>query len=120
MHIQTYSVIFTNYSGIFRTLCKAGIIRTLLHSEPCQIENWRHIQNSGIFRTLVYSELKAYSEPCQISNIKHFAKTVTAPIIFSNFNYFCNISFSCSPLYETNKNTDLEKSYTCVHNILKS
>ena len=28
----------------------------------------------SIFRTLVYSEIKAYSEPCRISKMEHFIK----------------------------------------------
>lgn len=27
-----------------------------------------------------------------------------ATIIFANYNYFCNVSFSCSFFYERNKN----------------
>ena len=34
--------------------------------------------------------------------MKRFAKELTAIIIFTNYNYFCNISFSGSPPYEIN------------------
>ena len=69
---------------------------TLVYLEPWDIQNPRHIQNTAkhlsrnilyktlsnpdiirtlsIFRTLVYSEIRAYSEPCNISKIKHFIK----------------------------------------------
>ena len=62
-----------NYSDIFRTLC-----------------------NSGILKTLVYSEPEPYSKSWQISSMECFARIV------NGFNYFRNISFSCSLLYKTN------------------
>ena len=37
------------------------------------LEPW-HIQNAGIFRTLVHSEIKAHSERCRISKMEHFIK----------------------------------------------
>ena len=43
-HIQTYSGIFRNYSGIFRTHCNPGIFRSLTYTET-----W-YIQRSEIFR----------------------------------------------------------------------
>ena len=58
----------------------------MVHSEP-----W-HIKNPGVFRTLTYLE------PCQTSSIQHFAKMV------NGYNYFRNISFSRSLLYEKNVN----------------
>ena len=109
-HIHAYSSILRNYSGIFRTLCKPGIFRTLLHSEievysePWHIRNQKHIQNSDIFKTLAYSEAEtysepeAYSEPCETSKLKRFAKIV------NSYNYFHNVSFSRCPLYEINMN----------------
>ena len=67
------------YSGIFITLCSAGIFRTLVaYSEPC------FIQNPSIFRSL------KHSEPCQASTMEYFAK------ILNGYNYFRNISFSRS------------------------
>ena len=77
------------------------------------------MRTRGIFRTLVYWELEAYSEHwyiykpcilrtnhilrtrtcwelCQTSNAKHIAKIV------NSYNYFHNISFSSSQLYEKN------------------
>ena len=69
--------------GIFRT---RSIFRTVVHSE-----HW-HIQNPGVFKTL------AYSEPRQTATMHHFAKIV------NGYNYFRNISFSGSLLYEKNLN----------------
>ena len=65
------------YSDILRTLC-----------------NPQHIQNPGIFKTLAYSELKAYSEPWHIQNlVKHLRwsilqKLFKVMIVFTNYNYF--------------------------------
>ena len=51
---------------------------------------------SDIFRTLTHSKPEAYSKPSQTSTMEHFAKIV------NSYNYFCNISFSRSLLYEIN------------------
>ena len=67
-HIQTYSIIFRNYSDTFRTLCNPGIFRTPVHSEPWHIQSRRHIQNTGIFRTVACSEPATYLEPWYIQN----------------------------------------------------
>ena len=89
--------------GIFRTrayseqwyIQNPNIFRTEAYSEP-----W-HIQNSGIFRTLGYSEPEGNSEPCQTSMMEHCAKVVNSYIVvFANYNYFCNISVSCSLLFK--------------------
>ena len=47
-----------------------------------------------VFRILVYFEPEAYSGSCQISMVTCFVKKV------NGYRYFCNISFSCSLLYE--------------------
>ena len=55
-----------------------------------------------MFRTLAYSEPetysepRAYSEPCPTSTMERFAKIV------KGYNYFRNINFSRSLLYEIN------------------
>ena len=59
-HIQVYSVLFRHiqaylgiiqiYTGVFRTLCNPGILRTLVCSEPWHFQNQKHIQNPGILR----------------------------------------------------------------------
>ena len=64
----------------------------MAYSEPDAYSEPWHIQNPGVFRTL------AYSEPCQTSTMQHFAKIV------NGYNYFRNISISCSLLYEKNVN----------------
>ena len=63
-HNQTYPGIIQAYSGIFRTLCypdifyNCGISRTLTYSESeAYSEPW-YIQNSAIFRTLAYTNLR--------------------------------------------------------------
>ena len=88
------------YSGILRTLCKPSIFRTLIYSKP-----W-HIQNPDIFRTEVYSEPWDTQNLTKIQNpIKHLQwsvvqKLLTAIVVFSNYNYFCNISFLSSLLFK--------------------
>ena len=54
-HVETYSDMFRNYSGIFRTLYNPGIFRTLVYSE---------------------SETEACSEPCWKSTMEQVAKIV--------------------------------------------
>ena len=39
-----------DYSGKFRHIQNPGIFRTVIHPEPCHIQNQKHIQNSGIFK----------------------------------------------------------------------
>ena len=60
---------------MFRTLCNSDIFKTLV----------------AIFRTLEYSDSDAYSE---------FYKT--SMLVCNGYNYFRNISFSLSLLYEVN------------------
>ena len=68
-HIQPYAGICRQtYSGIFRTLCNLDIFRTLVYSEPWQLQNQWHIQNLGIFKTLASWEPEAYSQPWYIQN----------------------------------------------------
>ena len=55
-----------------RHIILQNIYHELFYSKPC--EPW-HVQNTSIFRTLVYSEIKAYSEHCRISKIGHFIKS---------------------------------------------
>ena len=55
--------------GIFRIL--PNIYHEIFYSKPCL--TW-HIQKPSLFRTLIYSEIKAYSEPCRISKMEHFIK----------------------------------------------
>ena len=52
------------YFGVFRTLCKARILRTC------------NIQSFAIFRILTYLRLKAYSETCQTSKMHGLTKLV--------------------------------------------
>ena len=49
-------------------MCNSGIFRTLVYSESWHIENQRHIQNPGISKTLAHSEPDAYSESWTIQN----------------------------------------------------
>ena len=108
-HILAYSAIFKHNQsiGIFRTLCNPGIFRTLVYTEQkAYCEPW-YIENRGIFRTLVYSE------PWHIQNpVKHLLWSVFAKIV-NDYNYFHNISFSSFLLYE--KSRKLEKLILWVY-----
>ena len=91
------------YSGIFRILCNSGIFRTVVYPEPWHIQNQKHIQNHGMFRTPVYSKSEASAEICQKSTMKRFAKILNGDItIFANYNYFPNISLPHFLLHEIN------------------
>ena len=110
---QIYWGIFSTYSDIFWALCNHGIFRTLVCSESCHIQsqstfralvylklwdiqNQKHIQTAGLFRTLEYSELERYPESYQTSTMRtSFENQVEAIIIFASYNHFRNISFSC-------------------------
>ena len=119
-------------TGIFRT---RGIFRILsnihdvkFYSQPCVTENPRQIQNTAkhlsrnilfktlsnpyifrtisIFRTLLYSEIKAYSEPCRVSKMVHFIKNpvkllqIQKPYIFKTFAYSEPVCLSYSLVYQ--------------------
>ena len=92
-----YPELWYNNPGIFKT---RGIFRALVYPKLWHIENQRHIQNPGLFRTLGYSEQEAYSEPYQKSTMERFEKQLTATIIFASYNYFRNISFSYPLVHE--------------------
>ena len=118
IHIPAYSRIFRHiyaYSGVIQAYSEPCV--ALAYSELWYIQNPGIIKTRGIFRTLVYpkhctfrtrdifrtlrySEPEAYSEPCQTFTMGHFEKRLTAIIIFSSYNYFGNISFSCPLVHE--------------------
>ena len=109
-HIQAYPGIIQKYSEPCVTLSypelwdiqnqrhiqKSGISKTLTHSEPeTYLEFWV-IQNSGIFRT------EGILESRQRSTMGHIEKQLTRIIIFASYNHFHSISFSCPLVLETN------------------
>ena len=98
-HNHGYWGTFRNYSGIFWTLCNPGIFKTLGYSEPWHIQNHRHIKTPSISKTLAHSEPNSYSGSCDIQNRRHTQNFVN---IFESYNYFCNLSFSCLLVHETN------------------
>ena len=67
-----------------------GIFRTLVYLQTL------HIENPGILRTSYILRTRTCWELCQASTAKHIAKIV------NSYNYFHNISFSPSQLYEKN------------------
>ena len=93
-HIQTYPDII-RHNEVYSRI-------TLVYPKLWHIQNQRHIQNHGLFRTLGYSEPEAYSEPCKTSTMEGFEKQLTDIIIFVSYDYFRNISFSCPLVHETN------------------
>ena len=48
--------ILRKYSDILRTLCNPSIFKTLVYLKPWHIQNQRHMQKAGTFRTKIYSE----------------------------------------------------------------
>ena len=99
--IQAYLGIFTHvlaYSGIFRhNRAYLGTLKA--YSEPCvtlACSEPSYIQNPGIFRIRGIFKTLVYSEPCQTFTMERFAEIV------NEYNYFRNISFSRSLLYEMN------------------
>ena len=101
--VLAYSRIFGHnqtFSGIIRHIQELSR-HIQAFSEPCVTPTYLepcYIWIRGIFRTRSICRTLTYSEPCQISTMQHFAKIVNA------YNYFHNISFSCSLLYEKNVN----------------
>ena len=93
------------YVGIFRTLCNPNIFGTLVYSKPWHIQNQRYTENSDIFRTEVYSEPWDNQNPRQTQNpVKDLwrsiaQKLLTAIVVFTNYNSFCNMSLSRSLLF---------------------
>ena len=90
--------------GIFRIL--PNIYHEIFYSKPC--EPW-HIEKTSIFRTLVYSEIKAYSEPCRTSKIllrtlcnysrfRGFKRFYLE--VFKTFAYSEPVSVSCSLMHQ--------------------
>ena len=92
-HFFLWFSIISHPLGTFKVVAKAFWRNTANSSPP----NW-DIENPDIFRTLACWEHKAYSKSCQTSMMEYFAKIV------NDHNYFCNISFSPSLLYEINMN----------------
>ena len=108
-HIQTYPDIFRHiktYSGIFWHMYNSRIFKTLVYSELWHIQNQKHIQNSGISKTLTHLEPETYSESWNTQNwrhtsrMEHFEKQLKTKIILSSQNYFHNVSFSCPLVHE--------------------
>ena len=54
---------------------KMFYISEKLYSEPEHNGTFLYF-GKGIFRTLAHLELKAYSEPCYIQNLRHIQNTV--------------------------------------------
>ena len=97
-HSQTYPGIIQAYSGIFRTLCYPDILKIAVCREAWHIQNQRHIQNPGIFTTLIHSEpdyiqndgmFKIWGIFRTLSYICYEALIIyTVIIIFTNYNNF--------------------------------
>ena len=121
-HIPAYSGIFRDPDLIRHIQEYSRII--LPYPEPCittayleswYIQNQRHIQKSGVSKTLALSERKTFSESWAVqkpgimrtggilttlTNIYDGVLCKTAIIIFASYNYFCSMSFSCPLVYE--------------------
>ena len=83
-HNQAYPRLIRAYSGIFRH------IRTMLYLESCHILNHKHIQNSGTFIILVYSEPQ-YIQNALIFKIRDIFRNlpnIYDEAFWKNYNYF--------------------------------
>ena len=78
-----HKLVWSRIQGIFRIL--PNIYHEILYSKPC-VWPW-HIHKASIFRTLVYSEIKAYPEPCRLSKRNILLRTL------------CNYSRFRGPIY---------------------
>ena len=108
-HIEAYSdivklsVIFTNYSGIFKTLCNPGIFSTLVYSKLWYIQNQNNIQNSHSFTkylrlTLIFHVTQRTTGKLQSLFIKSFLLVLTKFLFWQgdhhsiNFRHFSDMS----------------------------
>ena len=93
-HNQAHPRITQAYSGIFKTLCNSGIFRTVAYTEPWYIQNQKHIQNPqhihkpGIFKKPLFSERWHIQNLRHIQNpVKHLRWSVLQKIV-NGYNYF--------------------------------
>ena len=105
-HVQGYSGIFKNYSGVFRTLRNPTIFRNLIYSEPLLIQNQKHNQKPFILRNLVYSESEVYWEHWYIQNSGIFRNLlyskpwhIQIPVIFRTMAYSKSCRYSEAEAY---------------------
>ena len=97
------------YLVMLRTLFKSSIFRSMVYSKLWHIQNHKHMQNPGIFRKAVCSEPWNTQNLRQIQNpAKHLQWSsvqimLTAIVVSANYICFCNVIFSCSPLFNFNK-----------------
>ena len=94
-HIQSPKYIQKSvvaYSGIFRRLCNAPIMRTLPYSELCHIQNFGRFKNRGI-RILFIQAYSGIFRHIQKRQLCSCYRTVPSAIweIFSEFLIFCNL-----------------------------
>ena len=74
-HNYAHLGIIQAYSGIFKTLCNPDIFRTAVCPESWDIQNQKHIQNPGIFTSLVYLE-PPYIQKAGIFKIRGIFRTL--------------------------------------------
>ena len=80
-HISAYSGISRHQPDIIRPVIP-DIFKTLVYSEPWQIQNQRHVQNLGVFRTMECF-VKIFNVLYEI-NIMNFSNAcvILTPIVF--------------------------------------
>ena len=86
-HIQVYSGIIHVYLGIFRTLCKPDIFRTLPYIEPEAYSGPWYIQNPGMLRAEAYT----YDYREIVNSYNGY---------FLRFSHFCNITLHLLSIME--------------------
>ena len=94
-HIQIYPDIFSQTTRHIQILVNPDIFKTLVYSEPWQIEYQRYIENLGIFRILASSQPEhryIYSEFWYIQNARIF-RTLECVVKIFNILYEINLNF---------------------------
>ena len=94
-HIQIYPDIFSQTTRHIQILANPDIFKTLVYSEPRQIEYQRYIENLGIFRILASSQPEhryIYSEFWYIQNARIF-RTLECVVKVFNILYKINLNF---------------------------
>ena len=92
-HNQAYPGIIQAYSGIFRTLYNPAIFTTV-------VQNQKHIQSPGIFRTPTYSKPEADLIGDKIS---HFSTILFFLLIAFPITHFCLTNFPTKYWHEYEK-----------------
>ena len=101
-HNQTYRGIIQAHSGIFRTSRYPDTFKTVVCQEPWHIQNQKHIQNPGVFATLLHSEPR-YIQNAGIFKIWGTLRLRWSANYFHGYNYFHKLKLFSQSLLSWNK-----------------